>query len=150
MQNFVEQYGDSIRGESKFHLPLGEGKIAYIDVRDIAAVAAAILTADISQHHGQAYTLTGPAALTGQEVAEAIGQACGRPISYVDIPEEAARQAMAQLPAWMSDALLELNAMGKAGYAATTTTAVQDLTGHPPHTIEQFARDNSHRFQAAS
>jgi uncharacterized protein YbjT (DUF2867 family) len=149
MQNFVEQYGHSIRHDGKFYLPLGEGKIAYIDVRDIAAVAASILTADIGQHQGQAYTLTGPAALSGHEAAQALSQATGRSISYVDIPEEAARQAMAQLPHWMTDALLELHAMAKAGYAAATTSTVQELTGHPPFTFEQFAHDYKQHFRAA-
>ncbi|MGY2131505.1 SDR family oxidoreductase [Hymenobacter sp. HD11105] len=149
MQNFVEQYGHSIRQDGKFYLPLGEGKIAYIDVRDIAAVAASILTADIGQHQGQAYTLTGPAALSGHEAAQALRQATGRSIFYVDIPEEAARQAMAQLPAWMTDALLELHAMAKAGYAAATTSTVQELTGHPPFTFEQFAHDYKQHFRAA-
>ncbi|SMB96821.1 NmrA family protein [Hymenobacter roseosalivarius DSM 11622] len=150
MQNFVEQYSESIRHESKFYLPLGEAKVAYIDVRDIAAVAATILTADINQYNGQAYTLTGPAALSGQEVAQAIGQARGQAVGYVDVPEVAARQAMAQLPAWMTDALLELHAISKAGYAADTTPTVQELTGHAPHTIEQFAHDYQRHFQPAS
>jgi uncharacterized protein YbjT (DUF2867 family) len=149
MQNFVEQYCEPIQREGKFYLPLGEGKIAYIDVRDIAAVAASILTADINGHQGQAYTLTGPAALSGHDVAQALGQATGRSISYVDVPEEAARQAMPQLPSWMTDALLELHAISKAGYAAATTSAVQDLTNHPPFTFEQFAHDYKQHFRAA-
>jgi uncharacterized protein YbjT (DUF2867 family) len=149
MQNFVEQYSDSIRHEGKFYLPLGEGKVSYIDIRDIAAVAATILTAEIQQHNGRAYTLTGPAALSGQEVADAISRATGRSVQYVDVPEAAARQAMAQLPAWMTDALLELHAISKAGYAAGISTAVQDITGHPPHTIDQFAHDCRYHFQLA-
>lgn len=147
MQNFVTQHCESIRHEGQFHLPLGEGKIAYIDVRDIAAVAAAILTAEPAQHHGQAYTLTGPAALSGHDVAQALSQATNQPVAYVDVPEAAARQSMAQLPTWMADALLELHATAKAGYAATTTTAVQELTGQPPRTIEQFAHDYHQQFR---
>ena len=146
MQNFVEQYATTIKRENNFYLPLGEGQIAYLDVRDIAAVAATILTADIREHQGQAYTLTGPAALSGHAAAEALSTAVGRTITYVDVPEDAARQAMAQLPAWMTDALLELDALGKAGYLAGTTTTVQDLTGHAPHSFEQFAHDYRHHF----
>lgn len=151
MQNFVEQQGHTIRHEGKFYLPLGEGKVSYIDVRDIAAVAATILTADIQQHHGQTYTLTGPAAVSGREVAQAISQACGRTVEYVDVPEAAARQGMAQqLPAWLTEALLELHAISKAGFAADTTSAVQELTGQAPRTIEQFAHDYNHCFQPVS
>ena len=150
MQNFINHNADSISQEGKFYLPLGNGAISYIDVRDIASVAATILTADVAQHQGKTYTLTGPAALTGQDVATAISQATGRPITYVEVPEEAARQAMSQAPQWMTDAMLELHASGKAGHAAEVTSTVEELTGRPPYTFAQFAQDYHQRFQPAS
>ncbi|WP_324676023.1 SDR family oxidoreductase [Hymenobacter sp. GOD-10R] len=150
MQNFVNHNSESICQEDKFYLPLGNGAISYVDVRDIASVAANILTADIAQHQSKAYTLTGPAALTGEEVAAAISQATGRPIAYVDVPEAAARQAMSQAPQWMTDAMLELHALGKAGHAAAVTSTVEELAGRPAYTFEQFAQDYHQHFQPAS
>ncbi|MCB2376004.1 SDR family oxidoreductase [Hymenobacter sp. BT635] len=150
MQNFVNYNAESICHEGKLYMPLGNGKVSYIDARDIALTAAHILSAEGSTHHGQAYELTGPQALGLDEVAAAISQATGQPVTYVDVPEETARQAMGQAPAWMSEAMLELYGLSKAGYAAGVTNTVEAITGCPPHTIEQFAHHNCHRFKASS
>ncbi|TGE26974.1 SDR family oxidoreductase [Hymenobacter metallicola] len=148
MQNFVNYNADSICREGKLYMPLGEAKVSYIDVRDIAATAAQLLATDSSEHHGKAYELTGPQAVSLTEVATALSQATGRPIAYVDVSEEAARQAMSQSPAWMRDAMMELYGISKAGYAAGITTAVEAITGCPPRTIEQFAHDYCQHFKA--
>ncbi|GAA4376408.1 SDR family oxidoreductase [Hymenobacter koreensis] len=149
MQNFATYQAEGIQQHGAIHMPLGEGRISYIDVQDIAAVAAAILTDDPARHHGQAYALTGPQALSGHEVAQAIGQAVGREVRYIDLPEEAARQAMQGAPQWMTDAMIELNAVGKAGYSATVTSDVEQLAGRPARTIAEFARDNRQAFVPA-
>jgi len=150
MQNYINQNGTTICQEGKFYLPLGDARISYIDVRDIASVAATILTADIVQHQGEAYTLTGPATLSGQDVAAAISQATNRIITYVDVPEEAVRQAMSQAPQWMTDAMMELHGLNKAGHSAGITSTVEELTGRPSYTFEQFAQDHHQRFLPAS
>jgi uncharacterized protein YbjT (DUF2867 family) len=150
MQNFLHYNADSIRQQGQLDLPIGEGKVSYIDVRDIAAVAAAVLSAEGTEHYGQAYTLTGPAAVSGAEVAAAIGQATGRAVSYVDQPEEAAAQGLAQAPSWLRDSMLELNRLYKAGYAAAISPTVEQLTGCPARSIEQFAHDFHQQFQPVS
>ncbi|TGE22523.1 SDR family oxidoreductase [Hymenobacter aquaticus] len=149
MQNFVNYNAESICHEGKLYMPLGEGKVSYVDARDIAATAAHILSTPGTEHYGKAYELTGPQALSLHEVAAAIGQATGQPVTYVDVPEEAARQSMAQAPAWMRDAMLELYSLSKAGYTASVTNTVEAITGCAPHTIQQFAHDNCNRFKAA-
>lgn len=141
MDNFVTYAGMTIKGNSAIFMPLGNGAVSYIDARDIAAVAAAALTRD--GHAGKAYTLTGPVALTLHEVASALGKALRRQVNYVDLPEAAARQAMRQqMPDWMVDAMMELNAIDKAGYAAVVTDTVKEITGKAPLTISQWAADN--------
>ncbi|MBC6990693.1 SDR family oxidoreductase [Hymenobacter sp. BT491] len=149
MQNFINYNADSIRHEGKLYAAVGEGKVAYVDVRDIAEVAAAILTNDVEQHNGKAYMLTGPEAIDMQEVAKALGEATGRPVEYVAISEEAARQAMAQAPAWMTDALMELNHISQAGYASQTSPDVQNILGRAPFSIRDFAQANRIDFLPA-
>ncbi|UOQ53152.1 SDR family oxidoreductase [Hymenobacter cellulosivorans] len=149
MQNFCNYNADTICQEGKIYMPLGEGQVSYIDVRDIAATAAHILSTDTAPYQGQAYELTGPAALSTAEVAAAISEATGRPVQYVNVPEEAVRQGMAEAPAWMRDAMLELYGLSKAGYGAGTTNTVEEITGCPPRTFAQFAHDNSARFKPA-
>ncbi|OON66181.1 SDR family oxidoreductase [Hymenobacter sp. CRA2] len=149
LQNFINYQGESIRQQGAIYQPLGEGRISYIDVFDIAEVAAAILTDDIPKHHGRAYALTGPQALSTQEVAAAIGQAAGRPVQYVDVPEETARQAMQGAPQWMIDSMMELHALGRAGHAAGITPDVERLTGRRPRTVQEFAQENRAAFLPA-
>ncbi|GGK58387.1 SDR family oxidoreductase [Rufibacter glacialis] len=147
MQNFVNQYATTIKENNVFYQPNGEGRAGYIDVRDIGAVAAHILM-NPSEHAGLAYTLTGPQALSGHEVAEIFTTVLGRPIHYKDIPEDAARTAMQQqgLPDWMTESLLELSAITRAGYTSGLTSTVQEMLGREPHTFQQFVEAHKDCF----
>ena len=140
MQNFLGYYPPDKDGN--LYLPWGEGKVSFIDARDIGRVAAVTLTEP--GHEGKAYTLTGPAAFGIAEAAATIAKASGRKITYVDVPEAAAREGMlgAGLPAWMTDAMLELHAIDKAGYAAEVNDQVAKLTGTPARSFEDFAREH--------
>lgn len=73
----------------------------------------------------------------------------GRNISYVDVPESAARSAMLGLgmPAWMVDAMLELHAIDKAGYAAVVTDDVAKSTGTPARSFADFAKEYAASWQ---
>lgn len=147
MQNFVNFSGHTIRGERTIYLPLGEGKVSYIDVRDIADVADCVLTSD--QYFNQELEITGPEPASVQDVAMAISEATGQPVSYVDVSEEAAYQSMlqAQMPDWMANAMMELHRIGKAGHAGNVTNTVEQVTGHKPHTIRDFAHQYADCFQ---
>ncbi|MEX0836754.1 MAG: Ldh family oxidoreductase, partial [Gemmatimonadota bacterium] len=103
MQNLL-MHVPSIRSDGRIFAPYGEGRVAFVDTRDIAATAAEIL-AEPEPHSGEIYTLTGPEPVSHQRVAEAIGAAAGREVSYVPVPPEAAREAMLKvgLPGWLAD-----------------------------------------------
>ena len=77
---FLMTHAPSIRSDGAFHMPMRDGNVPMIDVRDIAAVAAAVLTTP--GHEGKAYTLTGPEALSMSEVAQKLGAAIGKPVKY--------------------------------------------------------------------
>ena len=80
-------------------------KYSVVDVRDIAAVAAHVLTE--AGHEWQRYTITGPAAISHTEIAERFSKRSGAP-SGIDVTEEAAGQVLlgAGLPAWQVDKIL--------------------------------------------
>ncbi len=141
MQNFVGYYPPDASGT--IYLPWGDGVASFIDAVDVGRVAAVALTEP--GHAGKAYTLTGPAAFGIAEAAATLGRATGRAIAYVDVPEAAARAAMleASVPAWMADAMLELHAIDKAGYATVVTDDVARLTGTPPRSFAEFAAANA-------
>jgi uncharacterized protein YbjT (DUF2867 family) len=150
MQNFVNYFSDSIKDENVIYLPLGDGKVSFVDVRDIAEIACHVLTTD--KYFGQALEITGPEAISCQDIAQAISGATGRDVTYVDVPEDGARQAMkdAHTPDWMIDALMELHGLCKAGYAGNITETTQDVTGHKGHTIQEFAHQYSECFLPGS
>lgn len=68
--------------DGRLYLPAGNGKVAFIDLRDVGKVAARVLTA-ISGHAGNMYTLTGPELYTFFEVADILSRNIGREIEYI-------------------------------------------------------------------
>lgn len=144
MQNMITFQGAAIRGHRAFWLPEADGAISQIDVADIAAAATAIL-ADPAGHLGQAYDLTGPRALTHDEVAAMIGAAIGEVVTYHPVAPADARAGMkaAGMDDWTIDLLLSLSAYVRAGAAARVTGEVERLTGRPPRDFADFARENA-------
>ena len=92
MQNSVTFMGKTIRAESAFYSASGQAQISHVDVRDIAAVAVQALTDP--NHEGRAYTLSGPEALTYDELADALSKALGRPISHVNLSPSELKNGM--------------------------------------------------------
>jgi uncharacterized protein YbjT (DUF2867 family) len=147
MDNLLAQRENIVR-EGVVYSASGEGRIPFIDTRDIAAVAAAALTGP--GHEGKVYTLTGPQALSYREATEILSRVIGRPLTYVAETEDEtwARQRRAGEPAWRIAALLSIAAYQRAGGPTERITAtVEELTGRPPYTFEQFARDHAAAFR---
>lgn len=141
MQNFVTYYAGMIR-DGALYLPQGDGKVSFVDVRDIAAVDATILRHPAS-HAGRIYELTGGEALSNADVAARIGAALGRKVEYVPVTDDAAIESMraAGADAWSIDTLMSLNRMIAAGEAAAVSTDVQALLGRAPIAFERFVAD---------
>ncbi|MBL8332257.1 MAG: NAD(P)H-binding protein [Rubrivivax sp.] len=142
MQNFNTFWLQGIVQQRGIFLPTGTAKGSFIDARDIAAVAAELLTR--SDLDDQAFDLTGPEALDHDQVAAILSRATGVEIRYHDITPEAMRQGLlgAGLPADYAEFLLLILSFFKAGYAERTTDAVQRITGQAPRRLEQYAQDH--------
>jgi uncharacterized protein YbjT (DUF2867 family) len=147
MQNTLAA-APTVAAEGTIYQPFGRGRLAMIDARDVGEVAAKVLTD--AGHEGQVYTLTGPAAISFDDVARALGEVLQKAVRYVDVPPEAAKAAMLRrgVPEWVADALNEYAAAHSAGYSDYTTDDVARLTGHPATPYAQFARDFAPRFRA--
>ena len=145
MQGFLGFRG-SIATEGKFFAAAGDAKVSVIDVRDIAAVAAAALTE--RGHEGRTYDLTGPEALTHREMAERLSGALGRRVEFVDVPPDAMRGALigVGLPAWQAEGLIEDYAHYRRGEASAVASGVQEGAGTAPRTFADFARDYASVF----
>src|SRR5919106_5378505 len=154
MQNFVTQFGHTIRTQNAFYVPAGDAKMSFIDSRDIAAVTAEILTKNnpgsSRQHYeNKAYDITGPDALSYGQAANVLSSVAGKKISYVNITEEDARKGMKQvgIDEWSIDLMTELFRIIRAGYGSETTTVVEDITGRKPIPFSQFAKDHAKVFR---
>jgi uncharacterized protein YbjT (DUF2867 family) len=147
-QNFLGNAG-SIQARSALHAPAGVMRFSAVDVRDIAAVAAHVLTEP--GHEWQRYTITGPEALSHAEIAERFSRVLGRTIQFVDVPEDAARQWMldAGIPAWTVDKVLDLYRYYKTGAAAEVTNNVECVGRKAPIAFQQFVRDHAAVFGGA-
>lgn len=101
MQNCNGYLAESIK-TGQISLPAGNSKVSFIDIRDIAAVAVAILTTD--NYTNKAYTLTGPRAIDHQEMATLLSAAAGKNIQYVSISEEDMRAGL-ETEGWPDNAI---------------------------------------------
>ncbi|WP_298830524.1 SDR family oxidoreductase [uncultured Piscinibacter sp.] len=141
MQNFNTFWLHGIQTAGQIFLPVGAAKGSFIDARDIAAVAARLLTSETFANRD--FDLTGPRALDHAEVAAILMRATGKTIGFTDISPDAMLQGLlgAGLPKDYAEFLVLILGYFKAGYAERTTDAVQQITDQPPRTIEQYAKD---------
>jgi uncharacterized protein YbjT (DUF2867 family) len=139
----------TIASEGAIYGAMGDGKVGHIDTRDIAEVAATVLTSE--GHEGQIYPLTGPESLSMAEVAARLSNALGKEIRYVDVPPEKAKAGMMAMgmPDWRADAWVGLGGMIAMGKADMATPAVKDILGREPHDIGQFAAEYAQAFRGA-
>jgi uncharacterized protein YbjT (DUF2867 family) len=128
--------------------PTAGRRVAMVDVRDVAEVAAITLLAD--GHTGRTYDLTGPSPITFAEVAAALTEATGRQVRSLDLTEEQARPRFegAALPDWLAAHLAGVFGLIRAGGFERATDDVRAITGRPGRDIATFARDFAALFTA--
>lgn len=152
LQNIVAYNAPSIRTQGAFYAAMGDAKVSYLDVGDIAVVAVNALAG--GAHAGKTYELNGPEAVSNGELAKRISKVAGRTVNFVDIPEAAQREAMLGLgmPEWQVTALLELQQYYKQGGGAKTDGLLKALIEREPVTLDQYLAANAREFrdQAAS
>ncbi len=148
MQNFVNFYSPMIKSQGALYAPAGDGKVSFVDVRDIAAVAVQALISD-NQHKGKAYNITGPEALSYGQTAEILSRELGKGIKYVNIPDEDARKGMKDMGMddWSANSLIELFDITRKGYASDISSVVEEFTGRKPISFSQFVKDYAQAFR---
>ena len=139
-------FAGMIQRQNMFAAPIGSARVSAVDVRDIADVAVAALTEP--GHEGRTYTLTGPEALTHEDMAVKLSAATGRTVAFHDASEEDMRQAMGAvgMPKWQVEGLIEDYAHYRRGEAAEIATGVLDVTGRQPRGFAEFARNYAGSF----
>jgi uncharacterized protein YbjT (DUF2867 family) len=139
MQNFSETFLRPIDGA--ITVPTGDGGEAFVDVEDIAAVAAATL-AEPAAHAGAQYAPTGPDTLTVGDAAAIIGRVTGQPIRHVNIDRQAWVDGViaAGVPAEYGEMLQMLTDTVASDHGSRPNHDVQTVTGTPPTSFADFAQ----------
>ena len=151
-QNITTSTIPSIDASGNFYGSAGQARLSMLDIRDAAEAAAVVLT--IEGHLGCIYDLTGPEALSFDDVAEKVSAALGREVHSVDVPLEVTRQTLAGfgLPVWLVNAIVELyrdyRDAGPDGYAARfLMRSAVDRPGsaHARSALARVSRGADHR-----
>jgi len=144
MQNFsVGFMSDMVRDQGALFLPAGDVAVSFIDTRDIAAVAAKVLTDN--GHERKFYTLTGGEALTFEHVATALSQATKRSITYSAISDDDMKSAL-RAQGWPDapiEFMLGLFWAMQNGHNTLVGGDVQQILGRNPRTLSDFMAEFS-------
>ncbi|GGE79783.1 MULTISPECIES: SDR family oxidoreductase [Pseudomonadota] len=144
MQNLLWQAGN-IAKDGVYYDGLG-GPVAWVDARDIADVAAEALTAP--GHEGKVYGLTGPEALTGEDIATVLSEETGRSVNCTPLSAEDSKAAMIadEMQEEVAAAMVELASIAPKGYLAGIETTVNDVLGRPARRFRDFVAENRAAF----
>ncbi|MGW2835837.1 NAD(P)H-binding protein [Streptomyces sp. NPDC001286] len=141
-------WAPSVRSARIVRALYGSSPHACVDPRDVAEVAARVLTQE--GHAGCAYTLTGPQAVTAAGQTEQLGRLLGVRLRCEELSLDEARAAWAsRYPAPVVEALLESAQRQRAGAKAGVTDTVGALTGRRAGTFAGWARDHLAAFAPA-
>lgn len=148
MQN-VLRFADMIKSKGVLPGGMGDGKVGVIDLRDIAAVAAAVLTDE--GHEGKTYVLTGPEALSMADMAAKLSAVLGKEITYMNMQLKEAKAGMTKMGMSdeIADAWVAVGQMISMGKAEMVTDAVKEVTGEEPRSFDQFVQDFADIFKDA-
>ena len=127
MQNLLAQ-AEYVVKDSAIYSPSGDGKIPYVDARDVAAVAFVTLTRP--GHQGKTYVVTGSEAMSYRQASAIIGEVIGKKLRFVDeSPEDArARRIGEGVPSAVIESILAIGADQRAaGKTVTITNTLADL-----------------------
>lgn len=141
MQNVVNYMGGTIKSEGAIYSASGDGRISHVDVRDISAVAGKALTEP--GHESKAYALTGPEAITNDEMAAQLSKVLGKPVKHVKLTPEDYGKGMltAGMPEWFVNLLVDLERFYRDQKASIISDDIKKVTGKDPIRFEQFVRD---------
>lgn len=139
MQNFSEGPHRQTLEQGVIYSATAEGRVAFIDAEDIAAVASVALTA--ANFPSGELLLTGPEALSYADVAQILGEQLGRPIRHQNLsqPELAQRHEQAGIPAEYAASLAAMDEPIARGAEDRTSGEVERITGRPPTPFADFA-----------
>ncbi len=146
MQNLLG-FVPVLKATGTLSLPMKSARFSLVDTRDVAAVAVETLTG--AGHERKIYEITGPEALAGADLAQKLAKATGKAIRYMDVSPDQAKKEMlaAGWPEWLAASMTALFGVFATGRAAAISPIVEELTGYPPRSFDDWARENAAAFR---
>lgn len=152
MQNFVTPghlHIESIRAADEIVTATGQGRVAFIDADDIAAVAVRALTDE--RPHNAAHLITGPEALSYADIAEAVSKVSGREIRHhsVSVERLSERLAATGMPEPFARMLAGMDDAIAHGSEDRVDPTVERVTGRAARSFADFAAENAAAWNQA-
>ena len=150
VQNCQDAYRRDLREDDRLYVPAGDGQVAFVDLYDVAEVAASAF-ADPAGHSGQAYTLTGPEALGFETLAGELTEVLGRRIRYesASIFGYLGHLRKRGLP-WAQAVVQTILHVGlRFGQAATVDPTLARLLGRPGRSVGVYLAENTALWASA-
>jgi uncharacterized protein YbjT (DUF2867 family) len=141
MQNLLRA-ANAVRHEGRLAAPMGPNRFPLVDTRDVGAVVAVVLR-DPAAHAGKEYALTGPVAVSYEEVAKALTAIADRAVTYEAVapPEFEDRLRVAGMPEWRAYDLAHIaSAYGASEHIVSPDLAT--LLGRRPRSLFEFLEDH--------
>lgn len=143
-QNLASAYRDDIVRDGRIYVPAGNGKVAFVDLRDVGTIAAEILLSETS-YWGGVYTLTGPASYSFHDVARLLSQNLARSVKYVPAGVAGYIYHLVrrrQLPLTQAIVQTILHVGLRFGQAEKVDPTLGKLLNRKPNSVETYIEDH--------
>lgn len=149
-QNFGDAYRRDIVEDARVYVPAGRGRVAFVDVRDVAEVAARAFTSP-AEHDGRAYTLTGSEAVDFDTAAAMLSEAIARTIRYdrASIVGYVVHLRRRGMPWAQIGVQTILHAGLRFGQAERVDPTLERLLARRPRTLRDYFRDHREVWNAS-
>lgn len=143
-ENFVG-WADGIK-QGAFYFGIRDGRFAPLNVGDIGEIAANILTTP--GHESQAYNITGPELLSGQDFAKVFSDVTGKTVQYVSPDNATTLKSLLDTgwPEWQAKGLVELFNLFGDNLAAVVSPDGEKLLGRPLTRLQTYIEANKAAF----
>ncbi|OAQ39800.1 NmrA family transcriptional regulator [Pedobacter psychrophilus] len=148
MQNFITTLHDDLVKKQRIYLPAGNVKFTVIDVTNIGAVAARILS-DTQKHLNKSYELTNKETLTFAEMAAKISLGLGKTIKFIspNLLQFFLTKLKEKMPTMLILVMIMLHYFPRFQKTPKTTNCVQSITGKEPKSFDNFVKANHKLLQ---
>lgn len=149
---FLLEHAQAVRERGLFRTAAGVGRMALIDADDIGAVAARVFESP-AVYDNRVLNLTGPVAVSYDDVADVLTSLTGHTVSHLDISPNEAKCSMLQagLAQWQVDGIVanwQMTRDGSGGFDRVTD-AVESIVGRRPLDLEKFLGAHRDAFTPA-